>query len=77
MSREERIEMLKKEFSEINTYNRPTYCAECGAVMVFRDWESTSARSAAPGIMTITERCAITSKCIWEPMRHRRPRLPG
>lgn len=29
MSREERIEMLKKEFSEINTYNRPTYCAEC------------------------------------------------
>ena len=36
MSREERIEMLKKEFSEINTYNRPTYCAECGAVMVFK-----------------------------------------
>ena len=36
MSREERIEMLRKEFSEINTYNRPTYCSECGGVMVFK-----------------------------------------
>ncbi|MCX4338575.1 MAG: hypothetical protein OSJ72_02915 [Lachnospiraceae bacterium] len=36
MSREERIEMLKKEFSEVNTYNRPTYCSECGGVMVFQ-----------------------------------------
>ncbi len=36
MGREERIEMLKKEFSEVNTYNRPTYCAKCGGVMVFR-----------------------------------------
>ncbi len=36
MSREERIEMLKKEFSEINTYNRPTYCSECGGVMEFK-----------------------------------------
>ena len=36
MSREARIEMLRKEFSEINTYNRPTYCSECGGVMVFK-----------------------------------------
>lgn len=36
MSREERIEMLKKEFTEINTYNRPTYCSGCGGVMVYR-----------------------------------------
>lgn len=36
VSREERIEMLKKEFSEVNTYNRPTYCSECGGVMVFQ-----------------------------------------
>lgn len=36
MGREERIEMLKKEFNEINTYNRPTYCAECGGVMVYK-----------------------------------------
>lgn len=36
VSREERIEMLKKEFSEVNTYNRPTYCSECGGVMVFK-----------------------------------------
>ena len=36
MGREERIEMLRKEFTEINTYNRPTYCSECGDVMVFK-----------------------------------------
>lgn len=36
MSREERIEMLKREFSEVNTYNMPTYCSECGGVMVFK-----------------------------------------
>lgn len=36
VSREERIEMLKKEFSEVNSYNRPTYCSECGGVMVFQ-----------------------------------------
>lgn len=36
MGREERIEMLKKEFNEINTYNRPTFCDECGGVMVFK-----------------------------------------
>ncbi len=36
MSREERIEMLKKEFGAVNTYNRPTYCNECGGVMVFK-----------------------------------------
>lgn len=36
MSREERIAMLKKEFTEINTYNMPTYCSECGAVMVYQ-----------------------------------------
>lgn len=36
MSREERIEYLKREFSEVNTYNRPTYCSECGGVMVFK-----------------------------------------
>ncbi|MDE6318136.1 MAG: hypothetical protein K2M22_00155, partial [Lachnospiraceae bacterium] len=35
-SREERIETLKKELSSIATYNRPTYCAECGGVMVFK-----------------------------------------
>lgn len=36
MSREEKIEMLKKEFKDINAYNRPTYCQECGGVMVFK-----------------------------------------
>lgn len=36
MSREERIEYLKRELSEVNTYNRPTYCSECGGVMVFK-----------------------------------------
>lgn len=36
MSREERVEILRKEFSEVNTYNRPTYCSECGGVMVFK-----------------------------------------
>ncbi len=36
MGREERIEMLRKEFTDINTYNRPTYCSECGDVMVFK-----------------------------------------
>lgn len=36
MSREERIEMLKKELKAVNTYNRPTYCEKCGAVMVFK-----------------------------------------
>lgn len=35
-SKEEKIAMLKKEFQEVNTYNRPTYCAECGGVMVFK-----------------------------------------
>lgn len=35
-SREERIETLKKELTNITTYNRPTYCAECGGVMVFK-----------------------------------------
>ena len=29
-SKEEKIQMLKKEFQEVNTYNRPTYCQECG-----------------------------------------------
>ena len=36
MSREERIELFKREFSEEHTYNRPTYCSECGGVMVFQ-----------------------------------------
>ena len=36
MGREERIEMLKKEISKVNTYNRPTYCEKCGGVMVFK-----------------------------------------
>lgn len=36
MSREEHIEMLRKEFTEIHTYNRPTYCSECGGVMIFK-----------------------------------------
>ena len=35
-SREERIETLKKELNSIATYNRPTYCSECGGVMVFK-----------------------------------------
>ena len=35
-SKEEKIQMLKKEFQEVNTYNRPTYCQECGGVMVFK-----------------------------------------
>ncbi len=35
-SKEEKIRMLKKEFQETNTYNRPTYCQECGGVMVFK-----------------------------------------
>lgn len=34
--REERIRTLKKEFNAINTYNRPTYCAKCEGVMVFK-----------------------------------------
>lgn len=36
MSREERIQMLKKEFTEVNTYNMPVYCSECGGVMIFK-----------------------------------------
>lgn len=36
MGKKERIEYLKKEFSEVNTYNRPTYCSQCGGVMVFK-----------------------------------------
>ena len=36
MGREERIEMLKKEISKVNTYNRPTYCEKCGGGMVFK-----------------------------------------
>lgn len=35
-NKDEKIKMLKKEFQEINTYNRPTYCTECGGVMVFK-----------------------------------------
>ena len=34
--REEKVRMLKKEFQEANAYNRPTYCQECGGVMVFK-----------------------------------------
>lgn len=34
--REEKIAMLKKEFVEANTYNRPMYCSKCEGVMVFR-----------------------------------------
>ena len=33
MGREERIEMLRKEFTEINTYNRPTYCSDRKSVV--------------------------------------------
>lgn len=36
MSREERIEALKKELNAINTYNRPTYCDRCEGVMIFK-----------------------------------------
>lgn len=36
MSREERIEMLKKEFTGTDAYNMPTYCSECGGVMVYQ-----------------------------------------
>lgn len=35
-SREERIHLLKKEFIEVNSYNRPIYCPECEGVMVFK-----------------------------------------
>lgn len=35
-SREERIQMLKKEFVEVNTYNRPVYCPECEGIMIFK-----------------------------------------
>ncbi len=35
-SKEEKIKMLKKEFQDVSTYNRPTYCQECGGVMVFK-----------------------------------------
>lgn len=34
--KEEKIKMLKKEFQDANTYNRPTYCQECGGMMVFK-----------------------------------------
>jgi len=36
VNRDEKIKMLKKEFQEVNTYNMPTYCEECGGVMVFK-----------------------------------------
>lgn len=36
MGKKERIEYLKREFSEVNTYNRPTYCSQCGGVMIFK-----------------------------------------
>lgn len=34
--REEKIQIFKKEFNAVNTYNRPTYCDKCGGVMVFK-----------------------------------------
>lgn len=34
--REEKIKMLRKEFKDDSNYNRPTYCQECGGVMVFK-----------------------------------------
>lgn len=35
-NKEERIAILKKEFVEENTYNRPVYCPECAGVMVYK-----------------------------------------
>ncbi len=35
-SKEEKIQMLQKEFQEVNAYNRPTYCQECGGIMIFK-----------------------------------------
>ncbi len=35
-NREDKINALRREFQDINTYNRPTYCEECGGVMVFK-----------------------------------------
>ncbi|MCD7724006.1 MAG: hypothetical protein LUI12_00385 [Clostridiales bacterium] len=34
--RAEKVEQFRKEYLEINTYNRPTYCSKCGEIMVFK-----------------------------------------
>ncbi|MBO5474049.1 MAG: hypothetical protein J6A08_09725 [Lachnospiraceae bacterium] len=34
--RAEKVENFRREYLEINTYNRPTFCPECGGVMVFK-----------------------------------------
>lgn len=35
-SREERTENLKKSLVELNNYNRPMICEECGGIMIFK-----------------------------------------
>lgn len=35
-SREEKTENLKKGLMDLANYNRPTICAECGGIMVFK-----------------------------------------
>lgn len=76
MSREERIEMLKKELNAVNTYNRPTYCEKCGGVMVFKGVGEY--RCEKCGYLDYDDygKCAITSKSIWGQTLLRRPRLP-
>jgi ribosomal protein L32/predicted RNA-binding Zn-ribbon protein involved in translation (DUF1610 family) len=32
----EKVEKFRKDYMEINTYNRPTYCSQCGSVLVFK-----------------------------------------
>ena len=32
----DKVEQFRKEYLEINTYNRPTICNECGGVMIFK-----------------------------------------
>lgn len=34
--REEKAEQLRKELLDEDNYNRPTICAECGGIMVFK-----------------------------------------
>lgn len=34
--RAEKVEKFRRDYLEINNYNRPTYCQKCGGVMVFK-----------------------------------------
>ncbi len=32
----DKIEQFRKEYLELNTYNRPTHCRKCGGIMIFK-----------------------------------------